>query len=164
MEGTMQSFHCLKASVVLITLTTVAACATTADLIKSPTVNLTGVELTKLGFSKQTFMLEFDVSNPNPFALPVQSLDYAVSLDGTRFAGGKTGAAFTVPARGDNRFAISVDLDALTTATQIRALLKDGMPDDVPYALDGSFTVDLPFARPIPFSASGVVELSGTGL
>lgn len=135
------------------------ACAGTGSLIDSPTVRLNSVSLDKVSFSKQTFLLGFDVSNPNGFPLPVKMVKYRLLLDEQRFAGGETAAAFTVPARGDDAFTISVDLDMLNTANQISTLLRGGMPEAVDYRLEGSLTVDIPFARPLPFSSSGVIQV-----
>lgn len=136
-----------------------ASCASTETLVSSPTVNLSSVDLKKVDFRRQTFLLGFDVSNPNPFPLPVKSLTYQVLFDDQKFAGGEASSSFVVPARGDDQFAISVDLDILNSATQLASLLDNGAPEQVTYSLRGSFTVDIPFTRPIPFSSSGVIQV-----
>ena len=136
-------------------------CAGTGPLVSSPTVNLTSVKLEDLSFRRQTFLLAFDVSNPNPFPLPVKAISYNVVFDDERFAGGETEGRFTVPAQGDDAFMISVDLDVLNTATQLTSLIRGGLPEQVSYELDGSLTVDIPFARPIPFSSTGVIRIQG---
>lgn len=136
-----------------------SACAGTETLVASPTVNLTSVKLEDVSFSKQTFLLAFDVSNPNPFPLPVRMVSYNLTFDDQKFAGGETAGSFTVPARGEDAFLISVDLDVLNTATQLSSLLRGGMPEQVEYALKGSLTVDIPFTRPIPFYSSGVIQI-----
>lgn len=138
-----------------------SACAGTETLVSSPTVSLTSVELERADFSQQTFLLAFDVQNPNPFPLPVKSLTYKVMFDERQFAGGEARGRFVVPARGDDKFAISVDLDVLSSATHIAALLDNGAPELVNYALQGSLTVDIPYTRPIPFSSSGVIRVHG---
>jgi len=138
-----------------------AACAGTEALIRSPTVNLTSVELASASFSRQTFNLAFDVDNPNPFPLPVTGVEYRVMLDDERFAGGETIGSFTVPARGQDVFMISVDLDVLGSAMQFASMFRGGMPEQVNYQLQGSLTVDIPFTRPIPFSSTGVINIDG---
>lgn len=136
-----------------------SGCATTEALVASPHVELTSVKLHKASFSQQTFVLGFDVSNPNAFPLPIESIKYRVMFDDERFAGGETRAAFTVPARGEDDFMISVDIDILRSASQITSLLSGGVPDHVQYRIDGSLTVDIPFARPLPFSSSGAIPV-----
>lgn len=151
-------FRCRAVAPLAIVLL-LSACAGTETLVASPTVKLTSVKLEEVSFSKQTFLLAFDVSNPNPFPLPVKVVKYNLTFDDERFAGGETEGRFTVPARGDDAFLISVELDFVNTATQLSTLLRGGLPDQVDYALDGSLTVDIPFTRPIPFSSSGVIRV-----
>lgn len=140
--------------------TVLAACASTNTMISSPTVNLTSVELTAMSLKRQTFNLGFDVGNPNPFPLPVKAVEYRLLFDNERFAGGATAGSFTVPAGGHDAFTISVDLDFLNTATQVAALFRGGVPEQVNYELQGSLTVDIPFVRPIPFSSTGVIDVN----
>ena len=72
---------------------------------------------------------------------------------------GETRAAFTVPAGGTDTFSISVNLDLLGSAMQVSSLLRGGVPDHVNYRVDGSLSVDIPFARPLPFAASGAIRI-----
>ena len=145
----------------LATMLALSACAGTETLVSSPTVSLASVELERAGLRQQTFLLGFDVSNPNPFPLPVRSMTYRVLFDDQKFAGGEAAGSFTVPARGDDEFMISVDLDILNSASQLASLMQNGVPDQVNYALEGSLTVDIPFTRPIPFSSSGIIRVGG---
>ncbi|MDH3991164.1 MAG: hypothetical protein OEV34_18665, partial [Gammaproteobacteria bacterium] len=56
----------------LVVLLGLSGCASTMqNLVKSPAVELRAVQVMGLGFNSQTFLLSFDISNPNPFALPV---------------------------------------------------------------------------------------------
>jgi len=152
----------LGQAIVILTATCVlSACAGTGTLIDSPTVNLTSVELADVSLSRQTFHLGFDVDNPNPFPLPIQAVEYRVILDEEKFAGGATEGRFTIPARGQDDFTISVDLDVLKTAAQLSAFLRGGMREAVSYELQGSLTVDIPFTKPLPFSSTGVIQLDG---
>lgn len=150
-----------KVFVMLTAACVLSACAGTATLIDSPSVNLTSVELADVSLGRQTFHLGFDVDNPNPFPLPIQAVEYRVILDEEKFAGGATEGSFTVPARGHDDFTISVDLDMLSTATHLSALLRGGMREAVRYELQGSLTVDIPFTKPLPFSSTGVIDVYG---
>ena len=136
-----------------------SACAGTETLVATPRVELTGVQLESASFNRQKFLLSFGVSNPNAFPLPIRSVKYRVMFDDERFAGGETAASFTVPAQGDDSFAISVELDILSSASQITSLLAGGVPDHVNYRLDGSLAVDIPFTRALPFSSSGAIQV-----
>ena len=136
-----------------------SGCATTEALVDAPTVTLNSVELESISFGQQTFLLGFDVHNPNAFPLPVRAVRYRVLFDDERFAGGQARGAFMIPANGDGQFALDVDLDIANSASMVTSLLAGGVPDYVRYRIEGSLTVDIPYARPLPFSSSGVINV-----
>ena len=136
-----------------------SACASTGQLIDSPAVSLSNVQIEELDFSAQTFLLGFDVSNPNPFPLPVSAVSYQIELDGYRFATGNTGGGFTVPANGDGEFAISVQLNLLRSAPQLLYIVQDGRKRDIPYALEGKLGIDIPLVEPVAFETAGAIRL-----
>ena len=141
-----------------------SGCATvTEGLIDSPNVSLRNVQVVGLGFKSQTFLLSFDVANPNSFPLPIRNVGYGVKLDGQRFASGETASEFTVPANGDTSFAISVDLDLLQTAPQLLSIVRAGAGRGVRYELEGRFAVDIPFASEVSYHDTGTVRLNGNG-
>lgn len=142
-----------------------SGCATTLDnLVQSPSVELRNIQVVGLGFNSQTFLLSFDVSNPNPFALPVRSVSYGLKLDGQRFASGKTPSEFSVPANGETKFAISVDLDLLQTAPQLLAIVRQSVRDDVAYELEGQLAVDIPLTPLLSYRHAGSIRLSPQSL
>ena len=155
-----------------VVMTTIAAsavalsgCASTLEnFVQSPTVALRNVQVASLGLNAQTFMLSFDVSNPNGFSLPVKSVSYGVKLNGERFASGTTANKFTVAASDSTQFAISVDLDLLRSAPQLLSIIRQSMREDVTYELDGQFAVDLPLAPAVNFNNSGTIRLAPASL
>ena len=151
-----------QTALALCALVSLASCASLPDgLVSAPDVRLTNVQLAGLGFNKQNFVLSFDVQNPNAIALPVRNVSYGISLDGRRFASGATASNFRIPANGSSEFAISVDLDLLSTAPQLLSIIRDGVHSDIAYDLDGRFGVDLPLIPELKFSNSGHVRLDG---
>lgn len=136
-----------------------SACAGTGPLISSPGVSLRNVQMTEIDLSGQVFLLGFDVTNPNPFPLPVKAVSYGVELDGYRFATGRTKGDFTVPANGDGEFAISVELNLLKTAPQLLYIVRDGVMRDIPYELTGTLGIDIPFVEPLEFASEGEIRL-----
>lgn len=142
-----------------------SGCASTMQsLVKNPTVKLSDVRVVGLGFNSQTFMLSFDVSNPNPFSLPVKSVSYGIKLDGYRFASGESASEFSVPANGNGDFAISVDLNLLQTAPHLLAIVRESVREDVRYELEGQLAVDIPLTPPVSYSNSGLIRLSSGSL
>ena len=136
-----------------------SACATVGVAVQSPVVTLKKVDLAELDFSRQTFVLSFDVQNPNGFALPVNHVSYGVKLDDQQFASGESVADFTIPANGNGNFAISVDLDLLRTAPQLLYTVKDATSRDLPYELTGKLGIDLPLIAQVPFRKNGEIRL-----
>lgn len=136
-----------------------AGCASTGITVEKPGVSLRSVEVAEIELDSQTFVLDFDVINPNPFPLPIRSISYGVELDGFRFASGETQGVFTVPANSDSEFRITVDLDLMRTAPQLMFIVRDGVYRDIPYALEGRFAIDVPFANPVSFRNEGSIRL-----
>jgi LEA14-like dessication related protein len=138
-----------------------SACASIPEsLISSPRVKLSDVQVVGLGFKNQTFLLSFDVANPNPFPLPVRNVAYGVRLDGQRFASGETASEFTIPADGNATFAISVNLNILQTAPQLLSIVRDGARRDISYELVGRLGVDIPLTPPLKYNTSGTIRLN----
>ena len=145
----------------MATICGLSACASLPEnLISAPDVKLRGVQVMGLGFKNQTFLLSFDVHNPNPFTLPVNHVRYDVRLDGMRFASGETPSEISVPASGDTEFAISVELDLLSTAPQLLSIVREGARGEIPYELSGEFGVDIPFTPPVSYRSDGAIQLN----
>ena len=136
-----------------------SACATTSEIIGAPSVTLRNLQVTDVDWSGQTFLLGFDVTNPNPFPLPISAVSYGVVLDGYRFASGETQGGFIVPASGEGEFAISVELNLLKTAPQLLYMVRDGARRGIPYELKGELGVGLPLTKPVRFKSAGEIRL-----
>lgn len=140
-----------------------AGCASMQQLVSTPDVRLRQVQVKSVDLAGQSFLLSFDVTNPNGFPLPIRTISYALSLDGQPFASGETDSSFTVPARGDGAFAISVDLNLLRTAPELLFIARDGFHRDIAYSLTGELGVDIPYAKPVTFGSDGHVRLQTPG-
>ena len=136
-----------------------ASCAGVEPMIAAPGVSLRNVHVTDLDYNSQTFLLGFDITNPNPFPLPISHVSYGIKLDGQHFAGGNATSAFTVGAQSDAEFSISVELDLIRTAPQLLYTVHDAATRDIPYSLKGEIGVDIPFAKPITFETDGEIRL-----
>jgi LEA14-like dessication related protein len=144
----------------IVTLTALGGCESLPEnLISTPEVELRNVQVMGLGFKSQTFLLSFDVSNPNPFRLPVNHIAYDVRLDGRRFATGETASDISIPANGDSQFSISVDLDLLSTAPQLLSTIREGVRGDIPYELEGQLGIDIPMTPPVRYRTAGNIRL-----
>lgn len=146
----------------LMAALSIGGCSTTPEtLVATPQVELVSVDLHRVSLDSQTFLLGFVVENPNHFPLPVENVSYRLKLGDHRFASGSTVSDFTIPARGNGTFSVSVDLDILNTSNQVASLLRTGIQRDVDYELSGSFAVDLPFVKPLAFENTGTISIAG---
>ena len=136
-------------------------CAVTDSIVEMPRVSLTDVELTSAGFSAQTFMLSFDIDNPNPFPLPVTQVRYQIILADQKFASGEAVSEFSVPASGRGDFDLQVELDILQQASGLLSVVRNGMRHHIEYELHGSMIVDIPFVQPIAFRNTGSILIAG---
>lgn len=153
----------IRLRALLLALPVLCSCATVQESIIAPQVSLRSVQVEHIDFRNQTFLLAFDVTNPNPIALPIKSVSYGVKLDGMRFASGETSSNFRIPAGGDTEFTISANLDLLNTAPALLAIVRDATRNNIPYELKGSLGVDIPFVKPVSFNASGEIRVSARG-
>jgi LEA14-like dessication related protein len=144
---------------ILLALVSLVACASLESVVSPPKVSLRNVHVEDIGLDGQTFLLAFDVTNPNPFPLPVKSINYGLKLDGHRFASGEAVSAFTVPAGSDGEFAISVDVNLLQTAPELLFIVRDATRRDIPYSLEGKLGIDIPYAKPVRFENTGLIRL-----
>ena len=149
---------------VFLVLAALGGCASLPEnIIGKPDVELRDVQVVGLGFNSQTFLLSFDISNPNSFSLPVNHISYGVRLDGQRFASGETASDISVPAGATSRFAISVELDLLHTAPRLLSILRDGARGEIPYELEGELGIDIPLTPPVTYRTSGAIRLDSHG-
>ncbi len=140
------------------------ACASLPEnIVAKPEVQLRDVRVLGLGFKNQTFLLSFDIHNPNPYPLPVNHISYGVRLDGQRFASGQTESDISVPSGGDAEFAISVELDLLTTAPRLLSIVREGVRRDIAYELEGQLGIDIPMTPPVSYRSDGLIRLNTSG-
>lgn len=145
----------------LLAALALSGCTTGGPAVKPAEVTLDGVEVQGLTVGKQSLTLDFSVSNPNPFPLPVRAIRYELRLGDRKVARGETADRFVVGAEGTGEFAIDVELDLVDSISRLGfGMLKE----PVEYELFGSLSVDLPFAPPVAFSTSGrLVLAAGAG-
>ncbi len=151
-----------NSGVLLLTTVLLSSCASLDNVVSAPTVSLRNVQVEDIGFDSQTFILSFDVRNPNPFPLPVKSINYGVKLDGHRFASGEAVSSFTIAAGGDGAFAISVDVNLLQIAPELLFIVRDATLRDIPYSLEGRLAIDIPYTKPLKFQSSGLIRLQAS--
>jgi LEA14-like dessication related protein len=156
--------NCARGWAIIAAVGGLAACESLPEnVISTPGVELSDVQVMGLGFNNQTFLLSFDISNPNPFPLPVNHISYGVRLDGQRFAAGNTASNISIPAGGETQVAISVELDLLTTAPRLLSTVRDGVRGQITYELEGQLGIAIPMTPPVRYRKEGAIRLNSRG-
>lgn len=84
--------------ILLLGLASCASIPTSAPI--APTVALKSVKPLKLSFSRQELAFQLEVSNPNPYDLPIQTLSFIANLEDKEVAQGISNERVTLPANG----------------------------------------------------------------
>ena len=125
--------------------------------LESPEVSVSDIMLEDITLFEQHWNLTLRVLNPNDRAITINSLDYEIHLNGTRFARGLTGEQVTLNAMSDTQVQTRVTTSILGTLRQLQQLQnKQGEP--VNYRLTGQARVA---GSPLPlrFDRKGEVTL-----
>ena len=155
----MRPLYLMRNLSVVLFAAALCGCAGVEPTIAAPGVSLRNVLVKEVDYNGQTFLLGIDVTNPNPFPLPIRAVSYGVELDGQHFAGGKAQSSVSVPANSDAEFSISVRLNLLRTAPALLHIVHDGATRDIPYRLKGELAVDIPAVKPVAFDSRGEIRL-----
>ncbi len=144
----------LAAALVLMT-----GCQSMGREVETPNLNLVSIKLLSAGLLEQRYGIRLRVQNPNSFRLPVKGMSYELKLAGASFATGVTPEPFSVPGFGETEFDIEVRTNLLNSARHLAEWYSGG-GNTLDYELGGKLQVNLPFARAIPFSETGSINLT----
>lgn len=139
--------------VLLLSLTACASIPTSKPV--APTVVLKSVKPLKLGFTKQELAFELELSNPNAFDLPIQTLSFIAQLGDKKVADGTSYEPVTVPANGKAFLEIIVSARIQRILGQMLSLNLDN-GRDLKYDVKG-FVKLANWPLKIPFKTDGNV-------
>ncbi len=122
----------------------------------APIVDIESVEVLKIGLREQQLAFRLNVINPNSYDLPLQSLSFLASVDGTKIAQGASNERVNLPANQAAIVEISVKTRINKLLTRLLALSRSET-DDVTYDVIGFVKLANWPAR-IPFNVDGTVE------
>jgi LEA14-like dessication related protein len=103
----------------------------------------------------QRFNARLKVYNPNDRALPVNGLRYTVEIDGKGFGKGESTRAFTVPARGEAEFDMTLDANLAGAVAAVLSRRERAKGRELEYRLVGTVSIDLPLMRSLEFDQVG---------
>jgi LEA14-like dessication related protein len=126
--------------------------------IEKPQAEVRGVSVASAGFTGVSGELRLDVTNPNPIGVPLQSIEWQLSVGGTRAVSGSVKLSQTIPAKGVAPVVTSLTIDA-RDAIDVGTALARGSRD---YRLDATLTFSTAVG-PISVAIHSTGQLGGGG-
>lgn len=134
--------------------TTIVACSSIPSTPPiAPTVELESVKPVKLGLRKQELLFQLNISNPNPYDLPLQSLSFIAEIEGSEVAQGLSTEPVTLPANSNAMVGVVVSTRLNRLLAQVFQLAGSNT-DTVNYDVNG-FVKLSNWPLKIPFSVNG---------
>ena len=134
--------------VLLMAMVGAMGCTPAQLSFEQPQVTLETVRILRFADSKADVVIGLRITNPNPYALPVDHVEFDVLLDGRSAASGRTVRVDKLQPRGEAKVELSGRVDVAAVAT---GLMSIGSQLPLPYAIKGTITLEdgtaLPFAR-----------------
>ena len=122
---------------------------------EKPTLELVSLKLADGNLLSQRFNVRLKVLNPNDRALPVNGLRYTVEIDGKAFGKGESTRAFTLPARGEAEFDMTLDANLAGAVAAVLSRRERAKGRELEYRLKGTVSIDLPLMRSLDFDQVG---------
>lgn len=135
-----------------------ASCSALRPKLEVPRLSLVRIAMTSADVFNQQFLVRVRVENPNDRELPVTGLDYKLFLEGDSFAEGISNKPFTVPAKGETDFDMTVRTNFVSGVARLLSRLNGR--DQVQYVVEGKVLTDISLLKKIPFQETGSVSLS----
>ncbi|OQX06164.1 MAG: Water stress and hypersensitive response domain-containing protein [Thiothrix lacustris] len=128
------------------------ACASgVPGVIEQPKISIENISLQDISLTQGTALVTLNVANPNAFPIPLQGIQYGLSLNGHPVASGDQNQGMSIGARQEMPINIPVKLDFM----QLLQLAPEAMKTrSLQYDLTGA--VKLPFIS-VPFQRQGGV-------
>ena len=134
-----------------------AACSALRPKLEVPRLTLVRIAMTSSDIFNQQFLVRVSVENPNDRELPITGIDYKLFLEGDSFAEGVSNKPFTVPAKGETEFDMTVRTNFVSGIGRLMSRLNGR--DQVQYVVEGKVLTDISMMKKIPFQEQGTVNL-----
>ena len=151
----------LRAGLTLALLALVACASFPSARPEPPKVSVAGVRPLNVSLTRQRLEFKLRVENPNPYDLPLRSLDFVANVAGEKIATGRSDERVTIPAEGDAIVAVEVVTGIDRLIGRMRSMLDDRTLE-LDYDVAGSVKL-ANWPRRIPFDVEGVLENPRSG-
>ncbi len=140
----------------LLAIAALGGCALLVPKLAPPGLAIVNVRVRRADFWEQRLDVRVRVRNPNAVSLPVRNVQYALDIEGQRFATGTCAQGFTVPAHGTAEF--DTEVTANMTGALLTALAR-GHGQSIRYRLIGKVELSRGWLRSLPFDERGSFRL-----
>ena len=135
-------------------MTLISGCSAVPNVVVPPSISVQDVSLQSLSLTQGTGLVSLNVTNPNAFPIPLESVQYNLRLNGTQVASGDQRQSMYLQPNQPTAVQIPVQLQ-LATLIQLAPVLWQNRA--VQYQLDGA--VRLPFIS-VPFQRQGGIGVN----
>lgn len=140
-----------------VSLLALAACSVLPTKPIKPEIDLVNVRPLNVSLTEQKLRFTLKVSNPNNFALPVESIDFVARFNGSNIANGKSKQAVTIPANSEGELTLDVTAGLDRLVTTLKTLLE-GQTLNLDYELAGTVKIEN-WSTPVPFDVIGAMNV-----
>ncbi len=132
-----------------------AAALGAASAMEPPVVTIDSIDHVAMHGQQARLELTLLVHNPNHLDVPLHALRFSCSFAGEQVAQGVDNTPVSLPAQGDARVPVTLDVDAGKLLGVLAGLPPDGRVD---YEIQGGAEIGLTMLR-VPFDHRGSVRL-----
>ena len=133
-----------------------SACSSLNALEHEPRVSLVNLKPVQIQLLEQRYLATIRIQNPNPVALPVRGLEYAISINGSQFADGVSSQKITIPAYGEKTIELGVTSTIIKLLDQIRRFSES--EGTITYGISGTLGIE-GIGGGIEFRRDGEIDL-----
>jgi LEA14-like dessication related protein len=116
-------------------------CSLFMHSIEKPTASVRGASLSRAGLAGVSGQMQLDVSNPNPFGVPLSGVDWQLTIGGARAVTGTVQLSQTIPARGVAPVTTSLTIAASDAVDVVQAIASGAHDYQIAAVLHFSTTV-----------------------
>ena len=133
----------------------VSACASMKGIIKDPEVRVLDFKLVSISPDGVNLDLGLNVKNPNPVALKLDAVEYALNVAGEKVTEGVFDKGIDIPAGGEGKVYIPLKFQFNSVGNLLSGLMNRSFVKD--YELTGAAKLGI-FS--IPFVQKGTIDLN----
>lgn len=132
-----------------------SACSTLSGVLKDPEVKIKEFKLAGITSEGVNIDLGLNVKNPNPVALKLDQVEYALNVSGEKVTEGVFDKGVNIPAGGEGTVYIPLKFQFTSVGNLLSGLINRSFEKD--YELTGSAKLGI-FS--IPFVQKGTIDLN----